>query len=258
MIEVEDLRVVLGRRTVLDNVNITVTGGELVYLLGRNGAGKSTLLRAAGGMITPRAGSVRIDGSPLRRLNSPARRIGAHLGIEPVHPGHTGRRQLRWIAAAARVPRTRVDEVIELTGIGDYAGRRIGGYSLGMRQRLGVAAALLPDAGTLLFDEPLNGLDVEGIIWLRTLLTSLAADGRAVLVASHLLDEIARSAHRVVVIDRRTVVADASLDAFVAGHADLESAYLSAIGLDRNADARPDEEAGPDRDAGTPGAGTAA
>lgn len=222
MIEVEDLRVVLGRRTVLDNVNITVTGGELVYLLGRNGAGKSTLLRAAGGMITPRAGSVRIDGSPLRRLNSPARRIGAHLGIEPVHPGHTGRRQLRWIAAAARVPRTRVDEVIELTGIGDYAGRRIGGYSLGMRQRLGVAAALLPDAGTLL------------------------------------LDEIARSAHRVVVIDRRTVVADASLDAFVAGHADLESAYLSAIGLDRNADARPDEEAGPDRDAGTPGAGTAA
>ena len=241
-IDVRRLRVDLGGRTVLHDVDLTVSGGEVVYLLGRNGAGKSTLLRSICGMVTPRSGSVLIGGTPVRSLGSPARRLGMHLGIETVHPGHTARRHLRWVAAAAGLPRSRVDDVLDITGVAAYGDRRIGGYSLGMRQRLGIATALLPDAHALVFDEPLNGLDVEGIVWFRSLLTELASRGRAVVVATHLLAEVQRSAGdsasperrspvaRVVLVDRSTTSPAVEVAGFVGEHADLEAAYLAALG----------------------------
>ncbi|MEZ5210469.1 ATP-binding cassette domain-containing protein [Gordonia sp. (in: high G+C Gram-positive bacteria)] len=234
-IEVRRLRVDLGGRTVLHDVDLTVPGGELVYLLGRNGGGKSTLLRSVCGIVTPVSGEVLIDGTAVRRLPSPGRRLGMHLGTEPLHPGHTARRHLRWLAAGAGLDRHAVDDVLARTGVDRYGARRIGDYSLGMRQRLGIAAALLPVAGSgsgdaaLVFDEPLNGLDVEGIVWLRELLVGLAADGCAVLVASHLLGEVARSADRVVLIDRQTAGAAQTVDEFRGGHRDLEAAYLAAV-----------------------------
>lgn len=228
-IEVRGLRVDLGGRTILHDADLSVAGGELVYLLGRNGAGKSTLLRSVCGMVTPSAGTVTVDGTPVRRLASPSRRLGMHLGIEPVHPGHTARRHLRWIAAAAGIDRGRVNQVLEQTGVDAYGTTRIGDYSLGMRQRLGIATALLPDAGALVFDEPLNGLDVEGIVWLRELLTGLTAQGRAVLVASHLLSEVARSADRVALVDGRRIAAALPVAEFTGEHPDLETAYLAAL-----------------------------
>ncbi|NLG44966.1 ATP-binding cassette domain-containing protein [Gordonia sp. (in: high G+C Gram-positive bacteria)] len=232
MIEIDDLRIDLGKRTILREVNLSVAPGEIVYLLGRNGAGKSTLLRAACGMVPCRSGEIRIDGAPLHHTSSPARNIGMHLGIDPVHAGHTGRRQLRWIATAAGVGRDRVEDAIELTGIGGFVDRRVGSYSLGMRQRLGIACALLPEAQNLVFDEPLNGLDVEGIIWFRKLLECLAADGRAVLLASHLLSEVQRSADRIAVIDDATLTVDLPTDEVVATYGDLERGYLALIGAE--------------------------
>lgn len=232
-IEVRGLRVDLGGRSILRDVDVSVPGGQLVYLLGRNGAGKSTLLRTVCGITSPVAGTVRIDGTPIHGLASPARQLGMHLGTEPVHPGHTARRHLRWLAAAAGIGASRVDEVMARTGVAAYGNRRIGDYSLGMRQRLGIAAALLPDAGTLVFDEPLNGLDVEGIVWLRTLLTGLAGEGRAVLVASHLLGEVARSADAIVLINDGTAAPAVGVADFRGTHDNLEDAYLTAIGAQR-------------------------
>ncbi|MFZ2512031.1 MAG: ATP-binding cassette domain-containing protein [Gordonia sp. (in: high G+C Gram-positive bacteria)] len=230
-IEVRGLRVDLGGRSILRDVDLTVPGGQLVYLLGPNGAGKSTLLRTVCGITSPTAGTVKIDDIPIRRLSSPARGLGMHLGTEPVHPGHTARRHLRWLAAAAGIDKSRIDDVVARTGLDAYGTRRTGDYSLGMRQRLGIASALLPDAGTLVFDEPLNGLDVEGIVWLRTLLTGLAAEGRAVLVASHLLGEVARSADAIVLINNKTAAPAVSVPDFQGVHNDLEDAYLAAIGV---------------------------
>lgn len=223
------LRVDLGGTVVLHDVDLTVPSGELVYLLGRNGAGKSTLLRSICGMVTPSAGTVTVDGVPVRTLGSPAKHLGMHLGTEPVHPGHTARRHLRWVAAAAGIERSRIDEVLARTGVDAYGDARIGDYSLGMRQRLGIATALLPKARAFVFDEPLNGLDVEGIVWLRDLLTGLAADGCAVLVASHLLHEVQRSADRIALVHDHTVATVAPVDEFLGGHRDLEAAYLAAI-----------------------------
>lgn len=217
-IEVRDLRVNLGGRTVLRDVDLSVADGELVYLLGRNGAGKSTLLRSLCGMVTPAGGSIRIDG-----------RVGMHLGADVVHPGHTARRHLRWFAAATGTRADRVDAVLAQTGVDAYGDRRIGGFSLGMRQRLGIATALLPDADALVFDEPLNGLDVEGILWFRQLLTDLTRQGRAVVVASHLLSEVERSADRIVVVDRQRTTPAVPVAEFVGTHPDLEAAYLAAL-----------------------------
>ena len=228
-IDVRGLRVDLGGRTVVTNANLSVARGELTYLLGRNGAGKSTLLRSICGMVTPSSGSVEISGVPVREIASPARSVGMHLGADVVHPGHTARRHLRAVAAAAGIDPGRVDEVMTLTGVNSYGKRRIGEYSLGMRQRLGIATALLPDAPVLVFDEPLNGLDVEAIVWVRGLLTGLARSGRAVLVASHLLSEVQRSADRVALVHRKTVDGSVPVNVFVGDHPDLESAYLAAI-----------------------------
>ncbi|MCF8587660.1 ABC transporter ATP-binding protein [Gordonia liuliyuniae] len=224
-----------GGRPVLSNVSLTVGDGRLVYLLGRNGAGKSTLLRAMCGMLRPSEGAVLVDGVPPWQHPRPATTIGVHLGADAAgsptgpNPAHTGRRHLRWLAAAGGTDVARVDRVLVRVGLAADADRRVADYSLGMRQRLGIAAALLSDAPNVIFDEPVNGLDIDGIRWLRKLLRGLADDGRAVFIASHLFDEVSRTADRVIVLDKGRVHADASLTEFVGAHADLETAYLDLI-----------------------------
>ncbi|UPW09956.1 ATP-binding cassette domain-containing protein [Gordonia terrae] len=227
MLEIRGLSVRLDGRVVLDDVTTRVDDGELVYLLGRNGTGKTTLLRAVCGTIPVADGRILFDGSPLTRLARPATVVGMHLGAG-AHPGHTARRHLRWLARAGGVPVAEVDDVLDLVGLSDVAGRRVENYSLGMRQRLGIASALLGDPRTIILDEPVNGLDIDGIRWLRGLLRDLADDGRRLLIASHHLAEVARTADRIVVLDAGRIVADSTLPAFVDGHRDLENAYLAA------------------------------
>ncbi|MDH3047091.1 ABC transporter ATP-binding protein [Gordonia alkanivorans] len=230
MLDISGLSVRVGGQAVLDEVTTHVDDGELVYLLGRNGTGKTTLLRTICGVIPPASGRILIDGKRFTELDSPSTVIGMHLGTDDAHPGHSARRHLTWLARAGGIPTGRVAEVLDLVGLTDVAGRRVVDYSLGMRQRLGIAAALLGDARTLILDEPVNGLDIDGIRWLRGLLQDLAGDGRRLLIASHHLDEVARTADRVVVLDSGRIAADAPLTEFVGGHADLEEAYLAAVG----------------------------
>lgn len=177
-----------------------VRAGAVTAFLGPNGAGKTTTLRMALGLVRPTAGAVTFDGVAYRGLRSPRRVVGALLGPDGFHPGRSGRDHLRVVARSARIGDSRVEEVLGLVGLQDAAGRRVSGYSLGMRQRLGLATALLADPAMVIADEPANGLDPEGIAWLRSLLRSLAAEGRTVLVSSHLLAEVSRTADRVAVI----------------------------------------------------------
>ena len=235
MIDVDGVSVAFHGTPVLREVTTRIDGGELVYLLGRNGAGKSSLLRTMAGIVAPYAGSVRIDDVEPHDHPSPGTALGVHLGADaagsPAGPNtaHTGRRHLRWLAAASGGGRSRIDRVLRQVGLTDAADRRIADYSLGMRQRLGIAAALLTDAPNLLFDEPVNGLDIDGIRWLRGLLRGLADEGRTVLIASHLFDEVSRTGDRVLVLDRGELVADTALVDFVGAHPDLESAYLELL-----------------------------
>ncbi|GED96728.1 ABC transporter ATP-binding protein [Gordonia crocea] len=230
MLRIEGLTKSYGPRTVLDGISTEVASGSLTYLLGLNGAGKSTLLRCVSGVTTADRGSIAINGRPWSNRRRHVRELGIHLDIDGFTPRHTARRHLRWLAHSARVSDQRVDEVIDLVGLTDVAHRPIGDYSLGMRQRVGIAGTLLGDPPVLLFDEPLNGLDIAGIIWLRTLLRELADDGRAVLVASHLLDEVRRNADRILVLRGGRLIADDPLEDFLGDAPDLESAYLRAIG----------------------------
>ncbi|CAM3056540.1 ABC transporter ATP-binding protein [Skermania piniformis] len=230
MIEIENVSVRLGGRVVLSDITATIAAGELVYLLGRNGAGKTTLLRAICGIVRPAAGRLLVNGRLLSAVNRPAVEIGVHLGVDAAHPGHTARRHLRWLAHAGGIEPTRVNAVLDAVGLADVAGRRIVDLSLGMRQRLGIAAALLGDADVIVLDEPVNGLDIDGIRWLRGLLRRLVADGRTVLVASHLFDEVARTGDRVIVIGDGRMLADAPVGEFVGAHADLERAFLAVVG----------------------------
>lgn len=229
MLEIRGLSVRLGGQAVLTDVSTRIEDGELVYLLGRNGTGKTTLLRAACGTIPTTSGRILVDGRRFGELTTPATSIGMHLGTDGAHPGHTARRHLTWLARAGGIPTGRVADVLDMVGLSGVEHRRVVDYSLGMRQRLGIAAALLGDAGTLVLDEPGNGLDIDGIRWLRTFLRNLADDGRSLLIASHHLDEVARTADRILVLDAGHVVADASLTDFVDGHADLEEAYLATV-----------------------------
>ncbi|MGB3698873.1 MAG: ATP-binding cassette domain-containing protein [Gordonia sp. (in: high G+C Gram-positive bacteria)] len=235
MITTAEVSVRYGRTTVLREVSTQIPDGRLTYLLGRNGAGKSTLLRTMCGIVRPSDGSVRIDGRAPRTLARPAAAIGVHLGADaagsPAGPdrSHTGRRHLRWLAAAGGIDAARVETVCRRVGLTDAADRRIADYSLGMRQRLGIAAALLPDPPNLIFDEPTNGLDIDGIRWIRTLLRGLADEGRAVVIASHLFDEVVRTGDAVIVLDRGRLVADTSVTDLIGAHPDLESAYLDLI-----------------------------
>jgi ABC-2 type transport system ATP-binding protein len=201
----------------VDDLSFTVDAGRIVGFLGPNGAGKTTTLRAVLGLIRPTAGTATIEGRPYHELENPIATVGAVLDGGMFHPGRSGRNHLRSIALAAGVGDARVDELLELVSLGDAAGRRAGGYSLGMRQRLGLAAALLGDPRVLVLDEPANGLDPQGIRWLRDFLRSLAAEDRAILVSSHVLSEVAQTVDEVVVIHRGRSIEQAPIGELLAG-----------------------------------------
>ncbi|WP_055602447.1 ATP-binding cassette domain-containing protein [Streptomyces aureus] len=217
-VEVRGLAKAYGDRTVVKDLTFQVRAGSVTGFLGPNGAGKSTTLRMILGLDRPTAGEVLIAGRPYGRLVEPLRHVGALLDAGAAHPGRTARDHLLCIAHAGRLPRARVDEVLEQVGLESAARRRVGGFSLGMRQRLGIAAALLGDPEVLILDEPVNGLDPEGIRWLRHFLKGLAARGRAVLISSHLMTETALLADRLVVIGRGRLLADVSMAEFAAEH----------------------------------------
>ncbi|RKT08954.1 ABC-2 type transport system ATP-binding protein [Streptomyces sp. 1114.5] len=216
MIEVTRLTKQYGRTTAVDRLTFTVRPGHVTGFLGPNGAGKSTTLRMVLGLNSPTAGSVTVDGVPFRSRPRGLRHVGALLDAGDVHGGRTGRAHLRALARGNRIPAGRVEEVLEEVGLAGAAGRRIGGYSLGMKQRLGIAGALLGDPPVLLFDEPLNGLDPEGVLWVRGLFRRLAAEGRTVFVSSHMMAEMEHTADRLVVIGRGRLIADESLAEFAA------------------------------------------
>ncbi|MCU7821901.1 ABC transporter ATP-binding protein [Kitasatospora sp. DSM 101779] len=218
MIEVRNLTKRYGATTAVAGLDFRVEPGRVTGFLGPNGAGKSTTLRMVLGLDRPTAGEALVHGRPYAALEAPLRRVGALLDAHAVHGGRTARGHLRWLAASNGLPRRRIEEVLEQVGLAEAADRRIRGFSLGMRQRLGVAAALLGDPPVLLLDEPVNGLDPEGIRWIRTLLRGLAGEGRAVLVSSHLMAEMALTADHLVVVGRGRLLADLSTEAFLAQH----------------------------------------
>jgi ABC-2 type transport system ATP-binding protein len=219
-IEVQGVTKRYGRTLAVDGLSFAVQPGRVTGFVGPNGAGKSTTMRLILGLDTPDAGQIRVGGRRYTELRSPLREIGALLDAGATHPGRRARDHLRWLAAGNRLPRRRVDEVLELVGLTSVAHRRAGGFSLGMAQRLGIAAALLGDPPTLLLDEPVNGLDPQGIGWFRELTRSLAAEGRAVLVSSHLMSEIEGVADDLVVIGRGRLLAETSVAELLAGRPD--------------------------------------
>ncbi|HEX5909998.1 MAG TPA: ABC transporter ATP-binding protein [Thermoleophilaceae bacterium] len=205
-IEVEGLTKRYGGQTVVDDVSFSVRAGAVTGFLGPNGAGKTTTLRCLLGLARATEGKATILGSAYRDLDDPARTVGANLEVSGAHPGRSGRQHLRSLAAMAGIPDSRVNEVLELTEMTEAADRRYGKYSMGMRQRIGLAAALLGEPEILVLDEPANGLDPAGIRWLRDMLRATAAQGRTVLVSSHLLAEMAQTVNDVVVIHKGRVV----------------------------------------------------
>jgi ABC-2 type transport system ATP-binding protein len=215
-IEVEGLRKRYGPTTAVDGLSFEARPGLVTGFVGPNGAGKSTTLRIILGLDTPDAGTALVGGQPYRTLRTPLRRVGALLDAGAVHPGRRARDHLLWMAQSNGLSVRRVDEVIEAVGLAAVARRRAGGFSLGMLQRLGIAGALLGDPPILLFDEPVNGLDPDGIRWIRGLLRSLAAEGRVVLVSSHLMGELEGTADHLVVIGRGRLMADTSVGELLA------------------------------------------
>lgn len=215
MIRVEGLTKRYGPTLAVDDLTFAVEPGIVTGFLGPNGAGKSTTMRMILGLDRPSAGTATIDGKPYAALDRPLHTVGALLDAKWVHPNRSARAHLQWMAAAGGIDARRVDEVLELVGLSSQAKKKAGGFSLGMSQRLGLAGALLGDPQVLLFDEPVNGLDPEGIHWVRTFMQQLAAEGRTVLVSSHLLSEMARTAHRLVVIGRGRLIADTSVQEFI-------------------------------------------
>ncbi len=193
--------------TAIEDLTFRVVPGRITGFLGPNGAGKSTTMRILLGLARPTSGRATIDGRPYAELRDPVRQVGALLDANVFHPGRCGRTALRIAARPARIPDARVEELLDLVGLGNAAHRRAGGYSLGMRQRLGLAVALLGDPETLVLDEPATGLDPEGVAWLRGLMRRLAAEGRTVFVSSHLLAELAQTVDDIVVINRGRLVA---------------------------------------------------
>jgi ABC-2 type transport system ATP-binding protein len=210
----------------VDDVSFALEVGTVTGFLGPNGAGKTTTLRVLLGLAEPNAGEALVFGRCYRELESPAQRIGAVLESNDLHPGRSGRDHLRALARAAEIPDARVDKVLEVVQLERAAGRRVKTYSLGMRQRLRLAAALLGDPELLLLDEPANGLDPAGVRWLRTFLRRFAEAGGTVLIASHVLAEVAQAVDQVVIIDCGRLVAAAALDELTAGARTLEDAYL--------------------------------
>lgn len=211
MITAENLRKRYGARTAVDGISFELRPGLVTGFLGPNGSGKSTTMRMAVGLDTPTSGSITIGGRPFAQHPAPLRSVGAVLDAGATHPGRTGRQHLRALAATHRISSRRVDAMIELTGLGEVAGKRIRGYSLGMNQRLGIAAALLGDPAVLIFDEPVNGLDPEGVRWVRRLARQMAAEGRTVFVSSHLMSEMSHTADHLIVLGRGRIIADAPI-----------------------------------------------
>ncbi|MFI8441781.1 ABC transporter ATP-binding protein [Streptomyces rochei] len=214
-IDIQNLTKEYGTRRVVDDLTFTVRPGRVTGFLGPNGAGKSTTMRLVLGLDRPTSGTATVGGRPYAALDEPLRHVGALLDADAAHGSRTGRDHLRVLAASNRLPARRVDEVLEETGIASVARRRVKTYSLGMRQRLGIAAALLGDPEVVMLDEPSNGLDPEGIIWIRDLLRRLAAEGRTVLVSSHLMNETASFADHLVVLGRGRLLADTPMREFI-------------------------------------------
>ncbi|HZZ55020.1 MAG TPA: ATP-binding cassette domain-containing protein [Trebonia sp.] len=226
MIEVHELSKRYGPVHALDGMTFTVLPGRVTGFAGPNGAGKSTTMRVILGLDRPDSGTALVEGRQYRSLEHPLLHVGSLLDAGALQPSRPARDHLRWLALSQQLPKRRVGEVLELTGLAAVAGRRAGGYSLGMRQRLGVAAALLGDPPVLMFDEPFNGMDPEGIVWLRGFLRSLAAQGRTVLVASHLMRELQDAADHVIVVGHGRVIADSPVAGLVGRCGSLEDAYL--------------------------------
>ncbi|MFI7573999.1 ABC transporter ATP-binding protein [Micromonospora sp. NPDC049497] len=211
MIEARDLTKRYGDKTAVDGVSFTVRAGTVTGFLGPNGAGKSTTMRMIVGLDRPTAGGVTVNGRPYVAHAAPLKEVGVLLDAKAVHTGRSAYHHLRAMAATHGISNRRVREVIEMTGLDAVAGKRVGGFSLGMGQRLGLAAALLGDPQTLILDEPVNGLDPEGVRWVRTMLRHLASEGRTVFVSSHLMSEMAQTADHLLVIGRGQIVADGPL-----------------------------------------------
>ena len=229
MIEARNLTRRYGRTVAVDALSFDVRPGGVTGFLGPNGSGKSTTMRLILGLDRLDAGQARIGGRRYHELRWPLREVGALLEARS-HPGRSARSHLAALAAGNAIPRSRVDEVLDMVGLAGAAGRRAGKFSLGMGQRLGIAAALLGDPGVLLLDEPVNGLDPEGVRWIRDLLRSLAAEGRTVFVSSHLISEMALTADRLVVIGRGRLLADTTVAELSAGSGSLEDAFFRLTG----------------------------
>ena len=215
MIELTGLTKTFGRTRAVDGLTCSVEPGVVTGFLGPNGAGKTTTMRLILGLDHPTAGTATIGGKAYRDLRDPLRNVGALLDARQAHPNRSARNHLRWIAATNRIPISRVDEVLDMVGLSAVADKKAGTLSLGMSQRLGIAAALLGDPPVLLFDEPVNGLDPEGIRWVRTLMRTLAGQGRTVFVSSHLLAEMANTADRLVVIGKGKLITSTTVAEFV-------------------------------------------
>jgi len=216
LIEVESLTKRFRKTVAVDDLSFKVREGAITGFLGPNGAGKTTTLRVILGLVHPTAGKATVMGRLYRQLESPTQQVGAVLEASDFHPGRSGRNHLRVLAAATGIPRSRVEEILEVVDLQGAAGRRAGGYSLGMRQRLSLAGALLGDPGILVLDEPANGLDPQGIRWLREFLRSLAAEGRTIFISSHVLAELEQIVDEVVIIHRGKFVVQASTAELVA------------------------------------------
>jgi ABC-2 type transport system ATP-binding protein len=215
MIEARGLTKKYGSTLAVDHLDFEVLPGKVTGFLGPNGSGKSTTLRMVMGLDSPSAGTVTVDGRPYAEHQRPLFDVGAMLEARGIHPGRTAYNHLLCLAQSNGIGRKRVDEVLEIVGLSSVAHKRVGGFSLGMGQRLGIGAALLGDPGVLILDEPVNGLDPEGIVWIRNLMRSLAAEGRTVFVSSHLMSEMALTADHLIVIGRGRLMAEASVAEFI-------------------------------------------
>jgi len=242
MIEASHLTKRYRNTTAVDEVSFVVRPGRVTGFLGPNGAGKSTTMRMVLGLDTPSSGSVLVNGKPYAQLADPLRSVGALLDAKAIVGARSAANHLKWLADSNGIDRRRIGEVLDIVGLADVAGKKVSTFSLGMNQRLGIAAALLGDPETVMFDEPINGLDPDGIVWIRNLMKSLAAEGRTVFLSSHLMSEMALTADHLLVIARGRIIADASTDEFVNGHAApsvraraLEQAALAEILAQRGA-----------------------
>jgi ABC-2 type transport system ATP-binding protein len=242
MIEAQHLTKRYRNTTAVDEVSFVVQPGRVTGFLGPNGAGKSTTMRMVLGLDAPTSGSVLVNGQPYAQLADPLRSVGALLDAKAIVGSRSAANHLKWLADSNDIDRRRVSQVLDLVGLADVAGKPVRTFSLGMSQRLGIAAALLGDPETVMFDEPINGLDPDGIVWIRNLMKSLASEGRTVFLSSHLMSEMAQTADHLLVIARGRIIADASTEEFVNGNSApsvraraLEQAALAEILVQRGA-----------------------